>query len=198
MKRNSPFRSDRGSVLVQVLITAAIAMIVVLVLGEMSVMMNRFVSHSQTKLSLFELRNNILSVVLSDPAWQKTIAHADNTADANKLLCLSGTNGVTPPPIDCSGINEELTLVDGSNVVVVQKGTPTSGFTRQGAPCNSFDATTGNSNCPIHLEVRWQTDCVSPCNQQAPPLKILVSFQYKDPNSTFSINTDSLNFVIRR
>lgn len=198
MRSRFSLGSERGSVLVQVLVTAAIAMFVVLVLGQMTVMMNRFVSHSQTKLSMFELRNNILSVVLSDAAWQKTIAHSDNTGNPNRLVCLAGTNGDTPPPVDCSGINEELTLVDGSDAVVIKKATPTGGFTRQGAPCTAFDSTTGNSNCPIHLEVRWQTDCVSPCNMRAPPLKINVSFQYKDPNGTFSINTENLNFVIRR
>jgi Tfp pilus assembly protein PilW len=190
-------RSSQGSVMVQVLIAAAVSILVVLAIAQMSVQMARFESHSQVKLTLFEIRNNLLSTLLNDVAWTNTINHADNTA-AVKAVCLTETNGDTPPAIDCSGAGGALTLVDGSNVVEIAAVAPTSGFTRRGEVCNTFNAVNGNSQCPIHIDVRWDTECSAPCNMRVPPLKVSVQFRYNDPDSMSRINPNNINFMLRR
>jgi hypothetical protein len=198
MRDRSLFQSQRGSILIQVLIASGLALVVVLIIGQMTLMMQKFVTQAQVKLTLFEIRNNLLSTIVSDTAWKNTTQHPDNKTNPNQTLCLTGTNGDTPPPVDCSGISVPLTLVDGSNAVVLSKTNLTAGYTRLGAVCNAFDATNGNSACPIRVQAQWATECVSPCNMRAPPLKISISFQYNDPNAPFPINTDNLNFVLRR
>jgi hypothetical protein len=198
MKATSFLKSSRGSIMIQLLVASALSIVVVLILAQITALMHRQINYAQTKMSLFEIRNNLLTTVLSEAAWKNTIQNPLNRTDLNAATCLSGTNGDVPPLVDCSPFKLPLTIVDSSNIVQLKASAPTEGLTRGGAPCNGFDLAVGNPSCPIHVSAQWETDCVSPCNMRAPPLKVSVTFQYNDPNSSVVINTKLLNFVLRR
>lgn len=198
MKTKSPLqiiKSQQGSLILQVLMASAIAMFIVYGISELTVKMSASQAQMGRKMGLMELRNEMITLLTSDTAWNKTVTHAFNASQTSSV-CLSGTNGDSGTFIDCQGAAGDLLVVDSSDKIILDATSTSSGFSPKGVLCNTFNATTPNTGCPTRITARWVVDCASACLVRSPPLKIEVRFEHNYPNAV--INTNNLNFVLRR
>lgn len=154
-----PFKNKNGSVLIQVIVSFAIIMIVVLALMEMLRRYQLEQQRASLQTTLGNLQNDFQKAIANSQGWMNTVYDVGNTS----MVCL---RDITPPTA-CTNIAASYNLAlprfilrDGANNVFYN-GTAanTNGFTLQGQPCTGFSyntATGGNTNCPIGFILTWR------------------------------------------
>lgn len=148
-KTQLKFNSQAGFSLIEVVITTAISAVVLMGLFNVLLDTQRVDSVLQSMGQKADLRVRIMSEFLNDKSIQNTMADAYNSS----LACL--TSAATP----CPPAGGPLRFRDASNGLITDPENPSRGFTRDGAVCNSFDATHGDPMCPFRLEVTWIAIC---------------------------------------
>lgn len=157
-------KNQKGSAMMQVLIAAAIFLIISVV------MLSYFDGIRQThrliglKTSTEILKLSIIANLANYEAWQRTIALNPGTQASNGMDCLTAGPCV-------NDINANIDLYNANGDAVVLTNTPSSGLNLMGETCNTFvpypTTTTpgtgvapgGDDDCPIHVEISWFSRC---------------------------------------
>lgn len=135
------------------------------------------------KSSVREIMNEIANAIENDHSFY-------NTARYNsRLNCYVTGAACTPGQVGL--INIYLAGNSGGSSELFSGASSSSGFTIDGVPCNSFDATTGNDQCPIRFEISAQISCPGSCTPAVsannpvavdPPLNITISLKFNPQN----------------
>lgn len=117
------------------------------------------------------VRKTLMKTVMNDKSWNYSINDSANV----ELACLRNKT-------DCTGAKGVLRLWKTEDQLVFENKfdskKPTDGFTNEGVPCNSFNASAGNDDCPIRPKVTFEALCsTSPCLD--PPFQVNIQFLHK-------------------
>lgn len=190
----------------------ALGIISVVSMGIASLIMNLYKSQNQANIlqTLNTLKITFTNLISDGASWSNTVGSAANT----NLACLSltGTCTTFPTPFTSPTIPDPAnypifteirdgSAAGGSIVYANANGTSTNGFTADGRPCNTFDATNGNDACPIQYRFTVRYDCItaSPCNQPMVTVFALLTYSPRPNNPMRSvINPNKYNVMVRR
>lgn len=158
MRNKVPRLNNRGFSLMEVIIAAAIMMIVALGILAVQTMGVKSTASSNILFQADLFRKNIINLINNDAAWTNTYNDASNT----NLACLKdnvtncyGTGG--------SFATGKFRVRDAANSIVWDPLTATNGFNMGGALCSTW-VNTGNNLCPFRIELYWTAVCsVNPC-----------------------------------
>lgn len=148
-----------------------------------------FQSRSWALTEIDSLRSTILESLVSDAAWENTLASSVNASAMECLRagasCDSVASGTQEIPFAVYDINNRL-LVNSTNL--------SSGFTENGSVCDGFSLERGNDLCPFRFQVTWRPscrsgDCVNPL------IKISAMLLYSPAKAKRPINTDRYSIL---
>jgi len=109
------------------------------------------------------------------------------------LACLNSPAGCatnTTPPSYTTAQNLNFPI-DG---ITLNGSSPSTGMTNKGDFCNTFNASSGNTACPIGISLKWQVLCDDASCLHGQP-KVTIQFQHKDGDGT-SENLSTYNLVV--
>ena len=137
-------------------------------------------------LSLQVIRANVINAIRDDQAWYNTSQDVNNAA----MACLRGGT-------DCAGQGGDIVLRDSANNILYDARMPTSGFDGQGVQCSGYDDVNGNYQCPIHLNLTWQSICnSSPCVN--PTIVVTAQFKVMTSEGIVTLNMNRFSFTLTR
>jgi hypothetical protein len=88
--------------------------------------------------------------VISPDSWQITQSHNSSAFAVVSALSANGVSAIQQnfayPSIDIH--------VAGKSPSLYYSPSPTAGFTMKGEPCNGYDQTAGNDECPFHYNIQ--------------------------------------------
>lgn len=145
--------NERGMTLLEVTIVAGVAGMIALGLASTMVELGKIQHKINTTYALQSLRHELSSVIQNEDAWKKTVADEANST----LRCVRDGS-------DCSRyFNQPESqrpalekMLDAAGQVLHLRSQPNSGYSTQGQPCQTFDATQGNDLCPFRYEYSWE------------------------------------------
>jgi len=125
---------------------------------------------------------------------------------------LASTASATPcnyVPSDTRSIRlyDLSSVVNASPVIFYDSSDPTQGFSLEGIPCKSFDATAGggSESCPLRYNITWNLECPdasgAPCTCHTVVVKAQLQVNFpnaatdKSYNWVNNLNTDSNGFT---
>ncbi|MBC7421126.1 MAG: type II secretion system protein [Bdellovibrio sp.] len=127
------------------------------------------------------MRLNLLTNFQNPAAWKKTL---DDTTNDN-MACLRNS---TP----CAG-GGNFKLLDSSGTVQYDGMSADSGFTTNGVACTTYNATTGNDDCPLHVSLQWQPVCSAlPCVPHQ--VKIVADINHNPQNRSKNLQLNAANY----
>lgn len=126
--------------------------------------------------SILTLREQVIALVGSHAAWQKTIPHNPGMA------CLAPGGTCT------DGTASLVDLYDSEDQLFVESSNSTAGYGLDGLPCNSF-STSGAGSCVVRIQVEWVASCGGAVGCDVPEEWITVRFAF---------NSDQINFNPKR
>ncbi|MGZ3768886.1 MAG: glycine-rich domain-containing protein [Bdellovibrio sp.] len=150
-------------------------------------------------ISAERVRNNLIAIIDNAGNWSRTQtcqesdSYTDNDHVFDCLLpgntCAHGTPG------------RNFVLNNYVKQFVVNPYDPTQGFTMDGLPCNTFNAATGNDDCPFRYDdLRWYADCHTEDNLAAcisPKINVRASLLFKPASQKFkNIPFNSLRYTL--
>lgn len=182
--------NNKGFSLLQVLVATSILGIVSASLMASIFETAQFKALTKTKTGITTAKSNLKNVMLHNVSWYNTIYDSVNEANNPKIECVRGTYAGSDIQAYCNEETGNLRIVDSAKQVYYDSFSQTSGFNRDGVPCNSFDSIKGNRDCPLRAEINWRTDCATlPCT-----LKVEVDFTYKTEGSEKKVAFNSKNY----
>ena len=176
-------RSSRGFTIVEILVSMAILLIVIL--GSQFYMTTQLnlMANSRTNATGTSIRLAFMTALQNGSGWNNTLN--DNQNKAGSFACLTATGGCTGPqpafkvllPTAHPAPNPTPT----PGVFYDPIGQTTAGFDDNGAPCTGFDAANGNAACPFRMQLSWEPVCTTGCNP--PMIKLVGNLEYKPGHS---------------
>lgn len=138
-------------------------------------------NHALARSSILTLREQVIALIGSHAAWQKTISH--NPA----MACMLGGDCV-------DGTTAAIDLYDSEDSLIVQTSNSLAGYALDGQACTSF-STSGVGTCVVRIELQWKVDCGGPPSCQIPEELMTIRFafngdQVKLNPMRFDVGTD--------
>ncbi len=160
------YKSNKGFSALEAIVAVGISGIVVL--GSSQLMISTFKSEAKSERNFWlgARRAEIQNLTHSDLGWNAIVTANPNM---NCLNLATGCGAYTSP--------QNLSLpIDGA---VLNGASPSTGMSNKGDFCTTFNATSGNSSCPIGMSLKWQVLCDDAACLHGQP-RVLVDFQLKD------------------
>jgi hypothetical protein len=151
--------------LIEILIVMSLTGFIVLGTSQIFLDSSKVSSVSERNFWLATRRIEMQSLIKSKEGWKKLV-------ESNPSLSCFET------PFACKDHTQSHDLVFPISGKVLQG---TGGMNNRGDFCDTFDAKSGQSACPIGLKLRWKSVCVDSSCQSAQP-RIAVTFQTKVPD----------------
>jgi hypothetical protein len=173
--------SSQGFSALEAIVAIAISGIVVL--GSSQLIINSFKSEARTEKTFWlgARRAEFQNFIRSDAGWDAILG-----ANPNLKNCLSAVTG-------CGAYASAQNLVLPIDGNTLDGANPSTGMTSKGDFCTTFNATTGNANCPIGISLKWQVLCDDAACLHGQP-RIIVDFQSKEGDGS-SENLSSYRLV---
>jgi prepilin-type N-terminal cleavage/methylation domain-containing protein len=157
-------QSQSGMTLIEVMIAVAISSVVILASLSIGNMTTNLQNQNNFSFQADMIRRNIVTLLLSDSSWQKTLA-----ADPS-MACIS--SGTCNPPFSAKPIK---LIYDGSNVLAYNVDDTTGhGFNSDGTACTSTSPV-----CTLTYTVTWLPLCTAACS--SPQVQIDITAHYTAP-----------------
>ncbi len=208
--------NSRGFSLLEVLFSSfilAISFLAVAAFNSLSVQVNQV---SKTKAGLLQVKSEIVGYLSDSIVWQQNVDQAGShhptmlSKTINKeLACLNDL------AIGCTAGTYPLTLLDRNGHIVADSVLTNTGYTRDGASCDTFTApstttstttsgkstnspnSTVDSSCPFRFELAWQPICplTGPCVR--PQVLVSISLLSNQTNqSTLSMQIQMTTYQV--
>lgn len=134
------------------------------------------------------MRRNLLTIIQNDEAWQNTVNDTANTS----LACLK--NHTT-----CTGAGGPFRVMNSQNVLVYDAlSSPSTGMTVDGQTCSTFDATNGNDQCPLRLDLSWTAVCSGTCMVPQVQITGTATFKPRSKEREIAYNASNYSFKLIR
>jgi|GEM_PF-3010799 len=141
----------KGHTLIEVVVAGALSMILMAGVSSLLEIMATQQRRSNVLDKTQQLVASITSMIEDDTAWNNTVAHAINT----NLACLQSHVG------NCTLTSGgSFNLYDRNGELLIEALNNTSGFAPSGPNCDTF-STSGNSQCPLHVNLTWEPLCTT-------------------------------------
>lgn len=152
--------------------------------------------HLDLQNTISQLQTAMINTINDNNSWQNTIN--DNINNAS-MACIANENcgSISPTAFvlwtaQSSNYNEILNALYDAR-------TPSSGFDLKGNRCNTFDATNGNSACPIRFDMTWATSGCSPAPcRPVVVIKMNVSFKPGSDLKHLILNEEKLELSFQQ
>lgn len=182
-------KSRRGSILIGIVIAVGLAVFSIFYYQSQTLIQSVERTYSQVlSISLDNQRLSLRSLVRDLPSLNRTLNEA-----VNSTLKSCKVNGA----FDCPTGEHDLVVYDRSGVVAFDtRSSSTSGLSKLGIPCSTFNNSIGNSDCPYRYKIVWMADCPphGPCS--LPTLYIKGTVEYKSSDASSSrINTNNYQYI---
>lgn len=171
MIRITRLLGQKGMTLVESLV--GISMVGVVAVTAASLMVNIIESHTivNDKVSLSNISNSLMNVIVNEAAWKVTKAR-------NGAMACSRT-----VPSSCaSGAKAKLSLFNSEAKQLTHFNNADWGFLSNGQPCDTY----GSNGCNFRAEINWEVKCSSPQSCLYPVEEVSIQFSYA---GRASINT---------
>lgn len=195
--------SNKGFSLVEALVVTGILLLTFVTGLSIYNTIDKGQVRNEASLNFTLVRNHIVSLILDDTSWLKTIGVPGNAGNPN-FSCLLNQNSLTPADRNCFNKNDRFVSYDIAGNLHVMNGitafdfsSATQGFTNKGLACDTFDGSVGGGNpqCPFQMVVTWKSLCTaSPCVN--PAILFEGRAQLNSGPSQAPLNTDNLAFQI--
>lgn len=187
--------SQAGIVLINALFIFALGTVVSIgMVHSLSLLQNRFQART-APVQLDIVRRNIQSLLMSQAAWQATVARNSSMA------CLSSSSSSCVVPGTTQPLsNQTFALYDGASSQPYFDATrATNGFTANGRPCTGFNSNEGNDACPFRFELRWSAVCTNPASCVQPQVQVSATLRYvpKTPSAVMNLANFSIPTLYR-
>ncbi|MGZ5278475.1 MAG: PulJ/GspJ family protein [Pseudobdellovibrionaceae bacterium] len=135
-------------------------------------------SKNKAKMSVAQSKGQVLAMIANRSVWFR------NLKDADEVNHPHITNKKLNPELAClrdgtlcaeTETGYDLTLTDQNGNIVVDGIDSTKGFTKEGAVCSGFSASTPNPACPWRLSLKWSPICPTAADCLHPQVNIKVS-----------------------
>ena len=158
--------NEQGFSLVEIIVAGAISAAVVVGTSSIFIDSTKLESSQERLFWISARRIEFQTLIRSANSWNAVLAN--NPAMSCFAAGTSCQSASTPQPLKLPIDN--LVLDGASNSV---------GMSNKGIFCNSFDATIGNSACPVGLKLNWVALCDDANCLHAQP-KMMIGFQAKE------------------
>ncbi|MDR3606896.1 MAG: hypothetical protein P4M08_05880 [Oligoflexia bacterium] len=176
-------RTIAGLTLLELIITVGLISLVTLAIGTLMSQMTVQQTRSTALSSLLTAKRILIADLQNSTAIANTIADTLNPS----MSCLQGgtpCSGTMPP--------QTFRLKDALNQVVNDSTDSASGMTLSGAPCKTFNASTGDDTCPLQYQLTWQVVCPTNCIYSQ--VKITGTVLYKPLNNKTLLPFNGANY----
>jgi prepilin-type N-terminal cleavage/methylation domain-containing protein len=173
-------QSQSGMTLIEVMISVAISAIVILASISIGNMTNNIQSQNNFSFQADMIRRNMVSMVLSESAWQNTISH-----DSGMGCLATGATSLCSPYNTTRTIT---TLYDGSNQPVFYVNSAGGqGFNTDGTRCTSTSPL-----CPLTYKVEWTPMCKDAASCLNPQVRVDITATYTPPSGAAAANKSQM------
>jgi prepilin-type N-terminal cleavage/methylation domain-containing protein len=203
----SVFHSNRGFGLIEVMIAAALLLIISVGMTTLMTNMQKEQRRQNLLQVLVSNKNRFENAMKNDSSWSQTFSDATNNANMaclrNKVTCdgthVSATTNMVDATISDTFVNSagrDIVVRDGGNPSNIfydgRQSSNTAGFTDTGAACTgfSYNMATGNDSCPIGYIVNWRALSATTNPQIVVVAKLVYNPSATSPFKTF-INADA-------
>lgn len=206
LKFKSFLSNQDGMSLVEIMIVITIMSLVGL--GTATLMKNMVSIQQRTELKNVAsvLKSRMEEYIHSEDAWEQTVANH------NPLRCTRATatpcNHNNDNPLAGAFLGSPSTanfnVYDNTGNIFSRGASASGGFTREGEPCNSFNATagSGNNNCPFRYNVAAWFFCSNgdaQCDRPEVTVKAELVFNPRDKSKINArMNTNDYRITIKR
>ena len=158
--------NQRGFSLVEVMIATGISAIVVLGASSLFIDSAKLESSQERQFWIAARRMEFQGLIRSQNGWASILTN--NPA----MSCFAaGTS--------CSGVSTSQALKLPVDSIVLDGALNTVGLKNKGDFCNAFDSVTGNSSCPVGIQLNWTALCDDANCLHAQP-KVTIKFRIKE------------------
>lgn len=177
--------NQSGFSLIEVVVALGVVSVTMLAFASFSSLSTDYTSKVRSRNDLFQVKSDILRTVGSQQAWFKMISQAgtdmnnDGTLVNPDLVCVK--EGTV-----CAPGNHELTLLNQEGAVFLDSTKATTGYTREGVPCQSYGQGASGGTCSSQYKVSWSPVCppAGPCVR--PQILVHLSFTTTDTSSSLN------------
>ena len=211
----NPLSNDQGMSLVEIMVVLVVMSLIGL--GTTSLLKNMLVTQSKIgiKGNIQNIKNQMESVLRDDTAFMQTVnlfaspaatnlgCYADGGPDCTDRDLPAGVDSGTPPPdlVSETTVNN-FVVRDRGGLVFYDATVATNGFTLDGAPCTTYDNTTGNDDCPIRFNFDYFMECPGALTTCGRPTVTVTAVMKVNPASKgdprFNINVNNFYVFVRR
>jgi len=175
-------RSLRGFTLVEVLVATSVTAIAVAAAVSILVSLSKEKRRNEILLNLSAIRLEFQEHLLRNRDWQAT-------KGANPAMsCFNGSTATSCASLIASG-KQPLKLVSGDSSLIYDSANPQSGYTLQGAACDTYGS---SKDCVIKPLLTWEVQCNTAFDPScvSPLVNTDLGFIYSGPD------IGSINFKI--
>lgn len=185
MKPCRLIQSEKGSMLIQVLIIIPVFLIIIYLSSNQSMAIRKVIVGLDAATNVTIVRSNLVAYLQDNKAWSKAVADAAANTSMGCLwshsVCGVGSNGSFQ-------VNDTLGNLVYNAIPI------TSGFSNTGGLCDSFSLSNPNNACPVRVNLKWEADCNLPCA----PTRVKITGDYisswENPSARTSLNADNYHF----
>lgn len=176
------FRNQKGFSLVEILTAVGVSSVVIAGTSYLVIASKKVEASSLHSFWLSARRIELQSLIKSDNGWSAILA-------ANPSMnCLNDASG-------CAAYRTEQPLKIPISGTTLDGSLDTTGMSEGGDFCQSFDATSGSSSCPIGIKLSWFIICDDLICKHGQP-KLMISFQRKSSAAAPLENLVSYDLVV--
>lgn len=184
--------NEKGFTLLEVLSTSGICLFMYYLFTSNAVWVNQQNIKNYSVNDVMQLRETVMSLVKDDQSFYYTAKNSQNAS----FGCFKVINGVKG---DCFNKSGDFNLMDASGKMIVETKKPTSGFTRDGTPCNTYKEQVGNDLCPYRMKLSWRALCkASPCTNPLIEINGTLDRSTKSFNKLPQLNLANFRFSVYR
>ena len=158
--------SERGFSLIEVIVAAGISTLVVLGTSSLFIDSAKVESGQERQFWIAARRMEFQGLIRSQNGW-------------NAILAINPAMSCFANGTSCAGVSVSQALKLPIDSTVLDGTLTTLGITNKGDFCNAFDATNGNSSCPVGIQLNWIALCDDANCLHAQP-KLTIKFQIKE------------------
>ncbi len=139
---------ELGQVLASTLVAVLILGVAMTALTSFGKILGEQQIQSNSTFVADQIRRNLRQYLSNDEARKKTVTDSTNA----NLACLRNHTS-------CSGKSGKFFIKDASDTLAYDSTSAGNGFDSPCKPCDDFDATNGNDQCPYRMSLTWAPVC---------------------------------------
>lgn len=194
-KKLTFFGNQKGSTIIIALIAMAVFSGFILSVAQMQKTNKQMQKKIDTSNIISQIQTNIINTINDKNSWTNTLRDSANNGSMN---CITSRN--------CGPVTETTFVLWSSNsttytnteFAVNNSNSATAGYTFSGKVCNTFTQS-GNSDCPIKINMTWSTIGCSPapCDSEV-MIRLGVLLKPSGDLNYLRIRDDSFDVVFKQ